>query len=365
MANRTPFFEKHVALGGKIVEFHGWELPVQYSTISLEHQAVREKAGLFDISHMGQVFVWGPDAEKYLQSVCTNDVRRATVGMGIYAHLLNEKAGVIDDIFIYHTEEQKYLVIVNASRRAEDLAFLQAHTKGLHVAVVEATLGAALALQGPAAIDIVRHLSPGIVELPRFGIGEFDIGETTSLVARTGYTGEDGFEFFAPASHLSAVWDALFAAGRQHGMLPCGLGARDTLRTEVAYPLYGNELDEEHTTLEAGLGWVVRWDKGDFVGRAALEKQKNQGLSRKLVGFVVEAGGVVRHGATIQKNGADIGVVTSGTFSPTLSKAVGMAYVPAGSGAIGDKLTIRQGAREMTAAVVPLPFYKRPQAAAK
>jgi len=365
MAKRTPFFDRHVSLGGKVVDFHGWELPVQYSTISLEHQAVRERAGLFDISHMGQVFVWGSEAEAFLQRIVTNDVRRAAIGKGVYAHLLNENGGVIDDIFVYHVENQKYLLIVNASRREEDIAWINAQNPGKHVAIVEATVGAALALQGPASVEIVRQLSPAIAALPRFGIGEFEFSGTNALVARTGYTGEDGFEFFGPAPHLQLVWDALFAAGREHGLTPCGLGARDTLRTEVAYPLYGNELDADHTPLEAGLGWVIRWDKGDFIGRSALERQKNAGLGRKLVGFTVEAGGIARHGADIVVNGNPVGIVTSGTFAPSLSKAIGLAYVPADLASPGTRLSIRQGTREMTAVAVPLPFYKRPEAVAK
>jgi aminomethyltransferase len=352
-------------MGGKIVDFHGWELPVQFTTITQEHMAVRERAGLFDISHMGQVFVWGPGAEAVLQELVTNDVRRATIGKGIYAHLLNERGGVIDDIFIYRVEQEKFLVIVNASRRAEDLAWMQKRAAGKNVAVVEATVGAALALQGPEAAGIVSRLSPPIADLPRFGIGEFQIGETKSLVARTGYTGEDGFEFFAPAPHLSVVFDAIVSCGTPRGMVPCGLGARDTLRTEVAYPLYGNELDEDHTPLEAGLGWVIRWDKGDFTGRAALEKQKNAGVKRKLAGFTVEAGGIARHGATVWSGGAEVGVVTSGTFSPSLSKAIGLAYVPLALAETGRKLQIRQGTREMSAVTVDLPFLKKPVAAKK
>lgn len=363
MSNRTPFYDRHVRMGGKIVDFHGWELPVQFTTITQEHLAVRERAGLFDISHMGQVFVRGPDAEAFLQNLVTNDVRRATLGKGIYAHLLNEKGGVIDDIFIYRVEDQKFLVIVNASRRAEDLAWMQSHVGPMNVAVVEATVGAALALQGPASSAIVEKLAPAIAKLPRFGIGEFSIGNTKALVARTGYTGEDGFEFFAPAAHLLGIFDELFAIGAPLGLVPCGLGARDTLRTEVAYPLYGNELDEDHTPLEAGLAWVVRFDKGDFIGRAALEKQKAAGFKQKLAGFRVETGGIARHGATIVADGHDAGVVTSGTYSPSLSMAIGLAYMAPDMAAPGQIFKIRQGTREMSAVAVKLPFYSKPVAA--
>lgn len=356
--NRTPFFEKHVALGGKIVDFYGWELPVQYSTITLEHNAVRENAGIFDISHMGQVFVWGPGATDYLQHLVTNDLRKATIGKGIYAHLLNEKGGVIDDIFVYRFEDEKYLVIVNASRRETDLAWMEKNKKDFDVDVMEAPYAAAFALQGPKAISIAAKLNPEIASLPRFGIAEFEIGDVSAHVARTGYTGEDGVEFFAPAGHLLIVWDMVMKAGADVGLLPCGLGARDTLRTEAAYPLYGHELDENHTSLEAGLDWVVKLDKGEFIGRAALLKQKAAGLPTKLVGFKVEAGGVARNGGTILINGKESGTVASGTFSPTLSYPIGMAYFPAGTSE-GMKFTIKQGPRELQAVTVPMPFFKK------
>lgn len=356
---KTPFYDKHVALNGKIVDFFGWELPVQYSTITLEHKAVRENAGLFDISHMGQVLVWGPSCTDYLQHLVTNDLRKATVGKGIYAHLLNEKGGVIDDIFIYRLEEEKFLVIVNASRRDVDIAWMKKQIKDSEVAVMEAPLAAAFALQGPRAVGIVSKLNPDIADLPRFGIAEFEIGDISAHIARTGYTGEDGFEFFAPAGHLLIVWDMLMKAGQEFGLQPCGLGARDTLRTEVAYPLYGHELDENHTPFEAGLDWVVKLDKGNFIGRDALIKQKSAGFPSRLVGFKVETGGVARPGGKIFINRKEVGVVASGTFAPTLGYSIGMAYLPLSTPAEEAPLTIRQGDRELQAVTVKLPFYKK------
>jgi aminomethyltransferase len=360
MANRTPFYDRHLALGGKIVDFYGWELPVQYSTITLEHTAVRTKAGIFDISHMGQVMVWGSGAFDYLQHLVTNDMAKATVGKGIYAHLLNEKAGVIDDIFIYRLDDEKFLVIVNASRRETDIAWMEKQAEGYEVEIMEAPFAAAFALQGPNAVQIVSKLNPDIAGLPRFGIGEFEIGDLSAHVARTGYTGEDGFEFFAPAGHLLIIFDMVMNAGKDFGLLPCGLGARDTLRTEVAYPLYGHELDENHTSLEAGLGWVVKLEKGDFIGRAALEKQKAAGLKNHLIGFKVEGGGVARNGGLIFSNGKEVGVVASGTFAPTLGYPIGMAYVPIQISKEGAKLAIKQGARELQAVTVKMPFYAKP-----
>jgi aminomethyltransferase len=357
--NRTPFYDKHIALGGKMVDFFGWELPVQYSTITLEHNAVRNQAGLFDISHMGQLFVWGGGAFDFLQNVITNDLKKAGVGKGIYAHLLNEQGGVIDDIFVYQLEDDKYLLIVNASRRDEDLAWLTQQAKRFEVELMEAPYAAALALQGPTAIDIAARMNPDIASLPRFGIAEFALGEVSALVGRTGYTGEDGVEFFAPAGHMLLIWDYLVKVGRDRGLTACGLGARDTLRTEVAYPLYGHELDLEHTPFEAGLGWVVKLDKGNFIGREALLKRQAAGFTQRLAGFQVESGGVARPGGVLLHDGREIGTVASGTFGPSVNKAIGMAYVPVELAKEGVELNIRQGTRELRATVCKMPFYKK------
>lgn len=359
MSNRTPFYNHHVALGGKIVDFHGWEMPVQYTTITQEHMAVRERAGVFDISHMGQVLVWGAEAFPFLQYLITNDLNKATPGKGIYAHLLNERGGVIDDIFVYRLEDEKFLVIVNASRREADFTWMETHRKNFKAQLMEAPYAAAFALQGPKSAEIAGKLNPDIPRLPRFGIDEFSIGDVSAHVARTGYTGEDGFEFFAPAGHLLIIWDQLFAAGKAFGLLPCGLGARDTLRTEVAYPLYGHELDEEHTPLEAGLDWVVKLDKEKFIGKEALLKQKQAGLATHLCGFKVEAGGVARNGAKILDGGSEIGVVASGTFAPSLNYPIGMAYLPTRIPKAGARLLIQQGTRSLEALTVKLPFYSK------
>lgn len=359
MAQRTPFYDRHVALGGKIVDFAGWELPVQYSTITLEHNAVRNQAGLFDISHMGQVLVWGPDALPYLQKILTNNIQKSLNNKGVYAHLLNDKGGVIDDLFVYGLEEDRFLVIVNASRREMDYAWMVGHKGSFQVELLEAPYSAGFALQGPQAAAIVGKLNPNISRMARFEIQEFEIGDVSSHVARTGYTGEDGFEFFGPAGHLLIIWDHLLSVGKDMGLLPCGLGARDTLRTEVAYPLYGHELDENHTPLEAGLGWVISWDKGDFIGRKALEKQKAAGPKNHLVGFKVSEGGVARNGGEISYNGASAGTVASGTFSPTLGVPIGMALLPVSVPREGAELIIRQGTRELRAHTVKLPFFKK------
>lgn len=359
MNQRTPFYQHHVDLGAKMVDFAGWDMPIQYTTITQEHTAVRTKAGLFDISHMGQVFAWGTGAEAYLQNLVSNDVRNATLGKGVYAHLLNEKGGVIDDIFVYRVEPEKFLVIINASRRETDVAWMKKHTAGFDVTLTEAPYAAGLALQGPSSVDMIGKLSEEAARLPRFGIGDFEIGDVSSLIARTGYTGEDGFEFFAPAGHLLQIWEMLFKVGPSFGLVPAGLGARDTLRTEVAYPLYGHELDENHTPFEAGLDWVVKLDKGNFIGRDALQKQKSAGLKTKLYGFKVESGGVARPGGEIVQNGKTVGTVASGTFAPTLGVAIGMAYLPANIDTEGAKIMIRQGTRELGAVTTKMPFYKK------
>jgi aminomethyltransferase len=358
--NRTPFYDKHVAHGGKIVDFFGWELPVQYSTITLEHNAVRNAAGLFDISHMGQLFVWGGGAFDFLQHVITNDLNKADIGKGIYAHLLNEQAGVIDDIFVYRLEEDKFLLIVNASRREEDTAWLNRHAEKFEVEIMEAPYAAALALQGPRAIEIASRINPEIETLPRFGIADFTLGDVSALVGRTGYTGEDGVEFFAPAGHMLIIWDLLLKAGHEKGLTLCGLGARDTLRTEVAYPLYGHELDLNHTPYEAGLGWVVKLDKGNFIGRDALIKKQAAGFTHQLAGFQIDSGGVARPGGILMQGDREIGTVASGTFGPSVNKAIGMAYVPVDAAKVGTPFKIRQGTRELAATICKMPFYKKP-----
>lgn len=360
MANRTPFYQKHVDLGGKVVDFAGWDMPVQYSTITNEHNAVRSGVGIFDISHMGQVVVFGNDALLYLQNLTTNDVAKLSTGKGQYSHFLTPKGTVVDDIYVFQIEDQKYLVIVNASRREPILQWMTQHAGGFHVQILEAPQAAGLAVQGPKSPDLMDKLNSHIPSLRRNEIDNFDIGDVSSLVSRTGYTGEDGFELFAPAGHLLIIWDLLFRIGREAGLTPCGLGARDTLRTEAAYPLYGHELDDRHTPLEAGLSWVVKFDKGDFVGRDALLKQKNEGLKKKLFGFKVESGGVARPGGKIWQNGRPQEDVASGTFSPTLGIPIGMSYLSAETPEEGAPLKIRQGARELKGETVKLPFYKRP-----
>lgn len=365
MNNRTPFYDHHLKLNAKMIDFGGWDMPVQYTTITEEHNAVRNAAGIFDISHMGQVYVWGPGAKDFLQRLISNDIEKAPLGKGIYAHLLTPDGGVIDDIFVYHVEEEKFLLIINASRREVDEKWIGSQTKGFDVDVIEAPFGAGLAVQGPKAIDIINELVPNGINLDRFEIADLSFGDINALVGRTGYTGEDGVEIFAPAGHLLQIWDKIFKVGPSYGLKPAGLGARDTLRTEVSYPLYGHELDEDHTPFEAGLGWVVKLEKGDFIGRDALIKRKAAGIKTKLFGFKVESGGVARPGGKVFFDRKEIGTVCSGTFSPTLGYPIGMAYLPAATSVENQNLKIMQGERELSAVTVKMPFYKKPVSATK
>ncbi len=354
---RTRLFERHKALGAKMVDFSGWEMPIQYTSITEEHNAVRNKAGIFDISHMGQVYVTGPDAFPFLQNLTTNDLKRAAMGKGIYSHILNETGGIIDDIFIYCLEENRYLLIFNASRSDEDIKWISEHRGNLNVKINVDSLAAGFAIQGPDAIQIFNRLLDEPLTVDRFGIERLKVRHLFPWVARTGYTGEDGLELFGQPDDILQIWDWLMEVGKMSGLTPCGLGARDTLRTEVGYPLYGHELDVDHTPFEAGLGWVVKLDKGNFIGRDALLRKKSEGFTTQLVGFKVESGGIARHQAKIVKNGSDIGVVTSGTFSPSLGYPIGMAYVPTNISAEGAKLTIIQGTREFAAKTSKMPFF--------
>jgi len=356
---RTPFYQHHLTLKGKMVDFFGWELPVQYSTITHEHQAVRSGAGLFDISHMGQVFVWGPGAGPFLQRLLTCDVRKSANGKGIYGHLLNDQGGVIDDLFVFGVEQDKFFLVINASRAEADLAWMKSHLIENDVALLEAPDKAALALQGPQAESLLEILAPQVAELGHHEIKEIPFGDVAALVSRTGYTGEDGFELFGPAGHMLPLMDQLLKAGLPKGLVPCGLGARDTLRTEAAYPLYGHELAENITPLEAGLKWALDFNKGDFIGREAILRQQQEGLKKKLVGFKIVGGGVARPGGKVLYSGRDVGQVTSGTFSPTFGQSIGMTFLPLELAKEGLEIKIQMGAREMSGVTCKLPFYKR------
>lgn len=364
----TALKDRHIALGAKMVPFAGWYMPVQYTGILDEHRSVRTQAGLFDLGHMGQVRVEGPDALSYLQQVTTNDVSVLNPGDAQYSLLPNEQGGVIDDIIIYRLEGKgTYFVVINAANRDKDVAWLHARRSALanlDVAVddVSDSLGM-IAIQGPNAESIVQRLT----DFPLETIGGFQsatavVAGIPLMLARTGYTGEDGFEFYPPQDQTVALWDALMAAGKDQQLVPIGLGARDTLRLEARMPLYGNELADDISPLEAGLGWAVKLNKGDFIGRDAIAAQKEQKVPRKTVGFrLTERAGSARHGYAVEQDGKTVGVVTSGGHSPTLGAEIGLALIDAEAAGVGKPLQIIIRGRAVNAEQIKLPFYRRAQ----
>ncbi len=351
---RTPLFEEHRALGARLVPFAGWEMPVQYEGIKAEHEAVRTHAGLFDVSHMGEVVVKGPQAEEAVQRLVTRDVSRLAAGQAGYAAVCLPGGGTVDDVLVYRTPDD-FLIVVNASNREGDLAHFREHTRDLDVEVVdESDDWALLALQGPEAANILRSFTE--TDLSRIGYYRYEIGEvggSYAVISRTGYTGEDGFELYVRPDDAPEVWRRLVEAGAA----PTGLGARDTLRLEAGMCLYGNELDRETTPLEAGIGFAVHLDKPvDFVGREALRRGKEAGLEKKLVGFEVEGRGIARHGHEVRVGGETVGEVTSGTLSPTLNRAIGLALVRPD---VEDSFEVVIREKAVAARAVGLPFYKR------
>jgi len=359
MALRTPLYDVHVRSGARIVEFAGWEMPVQYTGILDEHEAVRTRAGLFDVSHMGEVVFRGPRALESLQRLFTNDLSKCADGQAMYGCLCRDTGGIVDDVVVYRRGAADLLVCVNAANRSKDFEWLRDHAGGADVKN-ESDDWAQLALQGPAAAGVVQKLTS--VRLSSVGTYRFTTGEVAGvpcIVARTGYTGEDGFELFCPPDRAAGLWDALLEAGKAEGVGPAGLGARDSLRLEMAYRLYGSDMDDGTTPLEAGLGWVVKLDKGDFVGREALVRQRDAGVQRKLVGFTLTDPGIARHGYRALRDGQPVGTVTSGTKSPSLGIPIGLAYLPAALGAEGSTFAVEIRGRAAAARVVKTPFYSR------
>jgi aminomethyltransferase len=360
MARQTPLYEAHRALGARLVDFAGWEMPVQYTSIIAEHEAVRTAAGLFDVSHMGEVAFRGPGALESANRLITNDLARIADGQAVYAGLLNERAGFGDDVVAYRFSPQHILICVNASNRAKDFAWMREHASGVKPLDV-GDEWAQLAVQGPKAAGIVQRLTPlALAGIATYHFAQGAVAGVPCIVSRTGYTGEDGFELYCPPDRVVALWNALLEAGRPDGLRPAGLGARDSLRTEMKYALYGNDIDDDHTPLEAGLGWIVKWDKGEFVGRPALERQKQAGVPRKLVGFEMREPGIPRHGYQIASGGAPVGVVTSGTMGPSVKKAIGIGYVPTPLAGVGTELAVEIRGRPAKAEVVKTPFWHKP-----
>jgi aminomethyltransferase len=361
---KTPLHARHVASGAKMVEFGGWEMPLEYTGITQEHLAVRSAAGLFDVSHMGELEIAGKDALTAVQSIFCNDAARLEPGQAQYSALLTEFGTFVDDVIVYRLRTDHFLVVVNAANTFKDYGWIAARLGSFADAVViDATSRyALLAVQGPAAADVVQPLTGvdlAALKHYRFAHGEF--ANVRGTIARTGYTGEDGFEIFVPPQQVDRVWQAIIASGEPHGLMPCGLGARDTLRLEAGLRLYGNDMDETTTVLEADLGWIVGWKKDGFVGADAVRAQKSGVLTRKLVGFELIEPGVARHGYDVYVDATPVGKVTSGTQTPTLKKSIGMTYVPIAFAGHGGELEIDIRGRRPHARVVPLPFYKRPR----
>jgi aminomethyltransferase len=371
---RTPLYTAHQKLGGKLIEFGGWEMPVQYTSITDEHLAVRKAAGVFDISHMGEVTVSGTAAAEFLNHVLTNDVRNLTPGEGQYTLMCNERGGVVDDLYAYCLSHEVYLLIINASRIEADVAWLQqlaGKWAGADLRLTDASHHyGAIAVQGPRVKEFVEQVISGasncglrvgrVTDLKKNQIGGFPFIGHDVLVSRTGYTGEDGFEMVSAETSIQPIWDALLEAGKPFGIKPCGLGARDTLRTEVCYPLYGHELNENTTPIEAGVGFFVALDKGEFVGRSVLAEQKLNGVSKKCVAFkMTDKSAPPRLHYPIWINGAAVGEVASGTQSPSLNLGIGMGYVPPEFAKPDTKIEIEIRGRRAPAVVVAKPIYRK------
>lgn len=352
---RTPLHEVHRREGGKIVDFAGWEMPVQYSGIQAEHQAVRTGVGLFDLSHMGEVEVTGPDAEAFVNRLVTNDVSKLKVGQALYTCMCRPDGKILDDLLVYRFE-QKYWLVINASNRDKDVAWIEQQKTG-DVQVRDLSLQTALlAVQGPNAQTFLQPFTK--TDLDAIAYYHFVEGEVDGIpmvISRTGYTGEDGFELYCPWDKAEQLWTALRKSGE---ILPIGLGARDTLRLESGYALYGHEIDEETTPLDAGLGWVVKFAKADFLGKEALQRQKEEGVRRCLVGLEITSRGIPRQGYPVETADGPVGVVTSGTFSPSLSRGIALASVETAARSEGTELFVSVRGRREPARIVRPPFVK-------
>ena len=346
-----------------MVEFAGWHMPVQYTGVVDEHVAVRTRAGLFDVSHMGEVLVTGKEAQGYLQHVTCNDVSKLVPGRIHYSGLMTPNGAFVDDLLIYKMGEEYFFVVVNAANTAKDFAWMSDRAKGYDVEVADASADwAQIALQGPRSLEILKPLAAAdLASMKYYSFVRADVDSVPCIVSRTGYTGEDGFEIYSPPDAGERIWYAVLGSGAPHGLVPVGLGARDTLRLESKMALYGNDIDATTTALEADLGWIVKLEKGPFVGSDVLARQKEEGIQRKLVGFETEGRAVARHGFPAFVGGRPAGAVTSGSFAPFLRKNIGLVYLPDGSWEPGTRFEVEIRGRREPAVVVPTPFYKRPK----
>ena len=358
---KTRFNELHKALGGKMIEFVGWEMPVEYSGIIPEHMAVRTQAGLFDVSHMGEILVTGKDALAFVQRLTPNDAGKLVPGQVQYTALMTPEATFVDDMLVYCIGPEEYFLVVNAANDDKDFAWIAGHTGGFDVKVEhQSDAYSQLALQGPLAEKILQPLTEiDLAAMKTFHWAEGKVAGKDCLVSRTGYTGEDGFEIYTTAPDPGIIWTTLIDKGKPLGLQPIGLGARDTLRLEAKLMLYGNDITDKTTVLEADLKWIVKLAKGDFLGKPVIEKQLAEGLKRKLVGFEMAEPGIARPHYPVHFGGQKVGEVASGTFSPLLKKAIGLVYLPIESTEIGTEFEIEIRGKKAKARVVPTPFYKR------
>lgn len=359
--NQTPLYPLYKEYGAKTVEFGGWDMPVQFSSINQEHEAVRQRAGLFDVSHMGEFEVRGADARAFVQYMVTNDVSKMTPGMALYSPMVYPHGGCVDDLLVYCFSDEHFDIVVNAGNIDKDFAWLSEHTSNFNVTLQDKSADVALlAIQGPHAVQIVQSLTPTPIDtLASFRFATVSLVGVPVVVSRTGYTGEDGYELYVPSSHAAELWRQLMSAGTELGLEPCGLGCRDTLRLEARLPLYGHELTESITPLEAGLGMFVKLEAGDFIGRASLLEQKTEGVQRKLVGIQLLDRGIPRAGYPVYQDGKQVGEMTSGTLSPTLKLPLGLAIVESSLAVIDTELDVEIRGKFIKAKVIKAPFYRR------
>lgn len=357
---RTPLFESYSKYGGKTIDFGGWELPVQFSSIKEEHDAVRNRAGLFDVSHMGEIFVEGTDAQGYLQKLLTNDISKIRVGGAQYNAMCYETGGVVDDLLVYRLDDNRYLLCVNAANIEKDYEWMLSQKSGDVIITNQSEDYAQIALQGPLSQEALQVLmSENLDDIKYFKFkDDVEVAGHRVLVSRSGYTGEDGFEIYGRPEAIIDLWDKILEAGKGKGVVPAGLGARDTLRFEACLPLYGQELSKDISPLEAGIGFAVKLDT-EFIGRDALAVQKEEGLKRRLVGVEMTGKGIPRHGYKVLKDGREIGEVTTGTQSPMTKRNIGLALVEASAVALGTEVAIEIRGKSIPAIVVETPFYKR------
>jgi aminomethyltransferase len=361
---KTPLNARHRASGARMVPFGGWDMPVEYAGggVVQEHIAVRTRAGIFDVSHMGEIEIAGKDALAAVQRISSNDASRLQVGQAQYSGLLTPQGTFVDDLLVYRLAPAHFLLVVNAGNIAKDYAWIAEHIKaaGDAVAVDASSRYALIAVQGPEALNIVQPLTGvDLAGIKYYWFAHGEVAGVRATVSRTGYTGEDGFEIFVPPQSAERVWLALLDAGKPYGIVPCGLGARDTLRLEAGMRLHGNDIDETTSAVEADLNWIVGWKKDDFIGAAALREQKAGGLTRKIVGFEMLDRGIARHGYDAYVGDTKAGSVTSGTQTPYLKKAIGMAYLPIEHTGVDTEFDVDIRGRRTRARVVPMPFYKR------